>query len=380
MRQLHFLMAGGGTAGHVAPAIAVARELHARGHAVTFLGTRGGLEARLVPEAGFLIEWVQIGGLNRVGLLRKLRTLLQLPLAIGSAWRLMRRLRIAAVFSMGGFVAGPAVAAAILGRVPVAVMEPNATPGFTNRVAARWVKRALLSFEVTARWFPPGRSEVTGRPVKAEFFAIEPRRAAADEPFTVLITGASAGSRTLNRAARECWPLLAASGAHVHLIMQTGAAEFSAMEHAWAEYSKPAALTGEVAAFIRDMPAAFARADVIVCRAGGTVAELAAAGRASILVPFPFAADDHQARNAEAMARAGAGVMVHDAGMTGERLFAELAGLMKDPRRVQAMGAAAKRLARPGATRRAAEILEEIARKNTEEGLTRPPQSRNNTR
>ncbi len=380
MRQLHFLMAGGGTAGHVVPAIAVARELHARGHAVTFLGTRGGLEARLVPEAGFLIEWVQIGGLNRVGLLRTLRTLLQLPIAIGSAWRLMRRLRIAAVFSMGGFVAGPAVAAAILGRVPLAVMEPNATPGFTNRVAARWVRRALLSFEETSRWFPPGRTEVTGRPVKPEFFAIEPRRAAAGEPFTVLITGASAGSRTLNRAARECWPLLAASGARAHLIMQTGPVEHGAMERAWAEFPKPDTLTGEVAAFIADMPAAFARADVIVCRSGGTVAELAAAGRASVLVPFPFAAGDHQARNAEAMVRAGAGVLVEDSAMTGQRLFAELAALMNDPQRAQAMGAAAKRMARPGATRRAAEILEEIARENTEEGLTRPPQSRNNTR
>lgn len=367
MGQLHFLMAGGGTGGHVIPAIAVARELHARGHAVTFLGTRSGIEARLVPEAGFLIEWVQIGGLNSVGLLRKLRTLWELPLAIGRAWRLMRRLRIAAVFSMGGYVAGPAVAAAILGRFPLAVMEPNATPGFTNRVAARWVSRALLSFEETARWFPAGRAEITGRPVRAEFFAAPAKSPGV--PFRVLITGATQGSRTLNRAARESWPLFAASGARVHLVMQTGAAEAEAMSRAWAEFAETAVrpggtLTGEVTAFIADMPLAFAQADLIVCRSGGTVAELAAAGRPGVLVPFPFAADDHQTRNAEAMERAGAAVMVRDSEMTGERLHREVTNFMESPEMVRHMGEAARRMAKPDATRRAADVLESIAEEN----------------
>lgn len=356
---LHFLMAGGGTGGHVMPALAVARELTARGHAVTFLGTRGGMEARLVPAAGFAIEWVQIGGLNAVGLLRRLRSLAQLPLAIGRAWRLMRRLRIAAVFSMGGYVAGPAVAAAILARVPLAVMEPNATPGFTNRVAARWVRKALLSFEETARWFPAGRAEITGRPVRAEFFAVPDK--SPDGVFTVLITGASQGSRTLNRAARESWPLLAASGARVHLIMQTGRAQAEEMAQAWSAFEKPATLTGEVTAFLEDMPAAFALADLVVSRSGGAVAELAAAGKPSLLVPFPFAADDHQTRNAEAMARAGAAVMARDQEMTGQRLFEEIERLRAEPERLWAMSAAARGLARPEATRRAAAILEEIA-------------------
>lgn len=362
MTQLHFLMAGGGTGGHVTPAIAVARELHARGHAVTFLGTRGGLEARLVPEAGFLIEWIQIGGLNSVGLLRKLRTLWQLPLAIGRAWRIMRRLRIAAVFSMGGYVAGPAVAAAVFGGYPLAVMEPNATPGFTNRVVARWVKRALLSFEETARWFPAGRAEITGRPVRAEFFAVPPKEPGL--PFTVLITGASQGSRTLNRAVRESWPLFAASGAHVRLIMQTGPSEAETMAQAWAVFDKPDTLSGEVTAFISDMPRVFAEADLVVCRAGGTVAELAASGRPGILVPFPFAADDHQTRNAEAMQRAGAAVMVRDGEMTGERLHREVTNFMNAPETVRRMGEAARGMAKPDATRRAADILEEIAQEN----------------
>ncbi|MEP7362646.1 MAG: undecaprenyldiphospho-muramoylpentapeptide beta-N-acetylglucosaminyltransferase [Acidobacteriota bacterium] len=377
MSQLHFLMAGGGTGGHVMPAIAVARELHARGHAVTFLGTRTGLEARLVPEAGFLVEWVNIGGLNSVGLLRKLRTLWQLPLAIGRAWRIMRRLRIAAVFSMGGYVAGPAVAAAILGRVPLAVMEPNATPGFTNRVAARWVKRALLSFEETARWFPAGRAEITGRPVRPEFFAVPAKE--PGERFTVLITGASQGSRTLNRAARESWPLFAHSGAPIHLVMQTGPNEAESMAREWAAFDKPGTLTGEVTAFICDMPDAFAQADLIVCRSGGTVAELAAAGRPGVLVPYPFAADDHQARNAEAVQRAGAGVMVRDSEMTGERLHREVTNFMRDPQLARRMGEAARELAKPDATRRAADVLVEIAQENAKEGLTRLPQSRNNT-
>lgn len=362
MRQMHFLMAGGGTGGHVMPAIAVARELHARGHAVTFLGTRGGMEARLAPEAGFRIEWVQIGGLNSVGLARKLKSLWQLPVAIGRAWRLMRKLRIAAVFSMGGYVAGPAVAAAVLGRVPLAVMEPNAAPGFTNRVAGRWAKRALLSFEETARWFPAGRSEVTGRPVRAEFFAVPAKERGA--VFTIFLTGGSQGSRTLNRAARESWPLFAASGARVHVAMQVGKGDAEAMAREWEAFVKPATLTGEVTAFAADMPGEFAAADVVVCRSGGTVAELAAAGRPGILVPFPYATDDHQRRNAEAMARAGAAVMVADAEMTGERLHREATNFLESPELARRMGEAARRMARPEATRRAADVLEEIAKEN----------------
>src|SRR5215472_15068246 len=142
-------MAGGGTGGHVIPAIAVARVLREHGHAATFIGTKRGLEARLVPEAGFPIEWIEIGGLKRLGPIRRARTLIQIPVSVARARAIMRRISPGAVFSMGGYVAGPVVIAAALGRIPIVAMEPNAVPGATNRYAARWVARALLNFAET---------------------------------------------------------------------------------------------------------------------------------------------------------------------------------------------------------------------------------------
>ena len=340
-----FVMAGGGTGGHVMPALAVARELRSRGHAVTFIGTRRGLEAKLVPAAGFPIEWIEIGGLNRVGLRQTLTTLVNLPSSVWQASRMLDRARPAAVFSTGGFVAGPVLLAALWKRLPVVVMEPNAVPGFTHRKLARFVARALLSFPETARWFPASVSEVTGMPVREEFFAIAPKPRSG--PLTVLITGGSQGSRTLNRAAQEAWKLWDKTA--VHLIHQTGAAR-SGIDGELGYESVP---------FLADMPAAFASADIVVCRAGmSTVSELAAAGKPSILVPLPTAADQHQLHNAQAMEKIGAGILVLDAELTGQRLVDEVMRLSQSPDLLNVMGEAARSFAKPDAARRAAEVLE----------------------
>lgn len=345
-----FLLAGGGTGGHVIPLLAVARELRARGREVFFVGTERGIEARLVPEAGFSLELIHIGGLKSVGAARRLKTLWQLPAGIAQCASLIRKRRVAAVFSIGGYAAGPPVAAALLLRVPVVVMEPNAVPGFTNRHIARFVRRALISFEDTARFFPPGRTEVTGLPVRQEFFELPPKP--RGEALGILITGGSQGSRTLNEAARASWPLF--RGARVRIVLQTGRGRH---EELAAEFARTG-LEGEVVPFIKDMPGAFAQADLIVCRAGaGAVAELAAAGKPAVLVPFPFAADQHQLRNAEAFARAGAARLVLDRDMTGPELFRIVQELAAAPDELGRMGAAARKLARPGAARRAADIL-----------------------
>jgi UDP-N-acetylglucosamine--N-acetylmuramyl-(pentapeptide) pyrophosphoryl-undecaprenol N-acetylglucosamine transferase len=207
MKERDFLMAGGGTGGHVIPGLAVAGELRARGHRVSFAGTEFGIEAKLVPAAGFDLRRINIGGLNRVGLRQAIVTLGRLPIATVSSDRCVRS--AAAVFSMGGYVAGPPVLAAILRRVPVVVMEPNAVPGFTNRSISRMVARALVSFPETAAFFPRGRTEVTGLPVREEFFRIQPK---VREPVLhLLITGGSQGSRTLNHAALQSWPLCPSS-------------------------------------------------------------------------------------------------------------------------------------------------------------------------
>ncbi len=255
--------------------------------------------------------------------------------------------------------------AAVLRGVPLVVMEPNAVPGFTNRHIARWVKRALVSFRETERYFPKGRAEVTGRPVREEFFEIA-SQSRRRPTFTVLITGGSQGSRTLNKAARDSWPLFKASlqagGTAVRLIHQTGAAMFAELQSAWME----AGLDGEISVFISDMPAAFEQADLIVCRSGGTVSEVAAAGKPSVMIPFPFAADQHQLRNAEAFERAGACRMFPDQAWSGERMFQVVSELAGNRARLAAMGEAARKLAVPGAARRAADVLEEAAQNKLE--------------
>ena len=350
-----FVMAGGGTGGHVIPGIAVARELTAMGCEVLFVGTERGVESRMVPAAGFRLEKIRVGGIKGLGLLTKLTSL----------WRLLSETmeqvvkfghwEPSAVFSMGGYVAGPPVLAALLRGLPVVVMEPNALPGITNRWIGRFVTRALISFEETARFFPEGRTELTGRPVREEFFALQPK---AEGEFTVLITGGSQGSRTLNEAARQSWPLFRDSGMQVRFIHQTGTPMYESI----AADFKNSGMKGKVTEFITDMPQAFGQADLIVCRSGGTVSELAAAGKPSILIPYPFAADQHQLKNAEAFERAGAARLSLDRDWTGQRFFEGVRDLYNDRGQLRAMGEQARRLARPGAARRAAEILIETAR------------------
>jgi UDP-N-acetylglucosamine--N-acetylmuramyl-(pentapeptide) pyrophosphoryl-undecaprenol N-acetylglucosamine transferase len=346
-----FVITGGGTGGHVMPALAVACELRARGHSVLFIGTRRGLEAKLVPAEGFPIEWIEIGGLMRVGLRTTLITLAELPFSVWAASRILDRARPAAVFSTGGFVAGPVLLAALWKRVPVVLMEPNAIPGFTHRKLARFVARALVSFPETAKWFPAAVTEVTGMPVREEFFAIAPKP--RGDKLTILITGGSQGSRTLNRAAQESWLLWDKTA--VRLIHQTGPSAYRQLETSF----RASGIEGEISSFLADMPAAFASADVVVSRAGmSTVSELAAAGKPSILVPLPTAADQHQLRNAEAMEHIGACRMVLDAEFSGQRLVKEVSSLAQSSDLIHVMGEAARSFAKPGAARRAAEVLE----------------------
>ncbi len=352
------LMAGGGTGGHVIPLIAVARELEKRGHELLFAGTATGLESRLVPAAGYRLEYIEIGGLKRVGIARTLRTMWQLPVSTAKMFGRLGRLRPGAVFSLGGYAAGPVMIAAAARRIPMALMEPNAIPGMTNRWMGRVVGRALVNFEETARWFPPGKAVVTGLPVRPEFFELTPKP--HGETLTVLITGGSRGSRTLNSAVRESWPLFREADFKVRLIHQTGAEAHAQIA---AEFAS-AGIEGEVVPFINDMPAAFANADIVVSRSGaGAVAELAAAGKPSILVPFPFAADDHQTKNAEVLVRGGAARLVADREMNGRRFFEEVTALARQPGTLESMGAAARKFARPGAAARAADILEELAKR-----------------
>jgi UDP-N-acetylglucosamine--N-acetylmuramyl-(pentapeptide) pyrophosphoryl-undecaprenol N-acetylglucosamine transferase len=358
---LRFCMAGGGTGGHVIPALAVARELRVRGHDVYFVGTERGVENKLVPAEKFPMDYVQLGGLKNVSVMTRVASLLGLIRSTRLQLRRFHEKPPDAIFSMGGYVAGPPVLAGIFLGIPVVVMEPNAVPGFTNRWIARWVARALITFEETAKFFPEGRTEITGLPVREEFFKL--RNRTPDDKFTVLVTGGSQGSRTLNNAARKSWGLFKEAGMKVRLIQQTGTAMFEEMKVKW----QRAGLDGEISPFIADMPAAFAQADLVVCRSGaGAVAELAAAGKPSVMIPFPFAADQHQLKNAQAFERAGAGRMALDDEWNGERMFNVILEFIRDRDPLAAMGEAARKLAKPGAAKRAADVLEDAAQNKLE--------------
>jgi UDP-N-acetylglucosamine--N-acetylmuramyl-(pentapeptide) pyrophosphoryl-undecaprenol N-acetylglucosamine transferase len=370
-----FIMAGGGSGGHVIPALAVARELRADGHACVFVGLRRGMEAKLVPAEGFPIEWIETGALKRVGWKQTMATLAGLPASVWQAARILDRVRPQAIFSMGGFVAGPVLLAALWRGIPVAMMEPNAVPGFTHRHLGRYAARVLVSFEETARWFPKGRTEITGLPVREEFFAVPPKP--PGQPLTILITGGSQGSRRLNLAVEESWRLWQSGS--VRLLHQTGAGMYQEISTRFRDIG----IAGEVHPFVSDMPAAFAEADIVVSRSGmGAVSELAAAGKPSILVPFPGASDDHQLHNASAMQKAGAARLVPDAEMNGPRLVKEISELAADPETLARMSASARAFTKPGAARRAAVILEELAQANPASvklGIDRRSESRNNT-
>lgn len=356
--KLLFLMAGGGTGGHVIPLLAVAKELRARGHEAFFVGTERGAEARLVPQAGFPLEFIRIGGLQGVSVRRKLSGMASLVSGIVRQVRQMGARRPDAIFSLGGYVAGPPVLAGLMRRIPVVVMEPNAVPGLTNRWIARFVRFALVSYPQTRGFFPSGRTEVTGLPVREEFFELPARP--EGQPFTVLITGGSQGSRTLNEAAKAAWGKLRSLGDGVYLIHQAGAAHCETLAEKW----KSAGVPGEMSAFIPDMPGAFARADLVICRSGaGAVSELAAAGKPSVLIPFPYAADDHQLRNAEQFRDAGAALLFTDREWTGEKMFEVIRELSGEKDRLRKMSDAARTLSHQGAAGRAADILEGVARK-----------------
>lgn len=361
-RTTTFVIAAGGTGGHVLPGLAVARELESRGFGALFVGTSRGMEGRLVPAAGFELRLMNVGPLNAVSLARRLRTALTLPWAVVSAVRLLRTVRPPAVLSLGGYASGPLVAAAGLLGVPIVAMEPNAYPGLANRLASRFVQQAFVGFEAATKHFPQGCTQVAGVPVQQEFFDI-PRKAHAGPP-TILVTGGSQGAGRLNQAAVEAARIWAREGfpGGLSIVHQTGLDEYTRVDAEYVRLGDSSEIELRAFPFIEDMPKAFSQADFVVCRAGAsTLAELAAAGKASILIPYPHAADDHQRHNAEAMVSAGASRLVADDEWTGERMAREIGTILGATGRLEAMEDAALRLARPGAAQAVADQLESLA-------------------
>jgi len=350
------VLAGGGTGGHVIPAIAIAQELKRRlGAEVLFVGTPRGLEGRLVPAAGFPIEFVQVGALNRVNLATRLKTAMDLPRAILAAGKILSQFQADVVIGVGGYASGPAMMAAIFKHVPRLAFEPNFVPGFANRVVARFVSAAAVHFEETGEYFR--HPVVTGVPVRPAFFTL-PRKVYRPESPTLLVFGGSQGARAINQAMIRALPELVRRFARLQVIHQTGERDYNEVQAAYRQIS----LAAEVDKFIDDMPGFFARADLVLCRSGAsTVAEIAAAAKPAIFVPFPRAADDHQRRNAEALERVGAAVVLEETRLDEVWLVDTICTLLEDPGRLQKMSQAARSLAHPDAAKDIAELAAKVA-------------------
>lgn len=353
---MRIIIAGGGTGGHVIPALAIAQQLKKQfGAEILFIGTARGIETRLVPQAGFPLELIQVGALKNVSLLTRAKTMFDLPRAIAASSRMLSQFDPEVVIGVGGYASGPAMVAAIRRRLPTLAFEPNVVPGFANRMIARWVSAAAVHFEETCQYFPHCR--VTGVPVREAFFSIPPKIAGAP---TLLVFGGSQGARAINQAMTTTESLagLRAKVPGIHIIHQTGQRDH---DNVLAAYQQ-SGISYEVHKFIDDMPSTFARANLLVCRSGAsTVAEIAAAGKPAIFVPFPAAADDHQNVNARALERSGAAVVVEESKLDAAYLVDSIAALIGDAARLRSMSQAAKSLAHPKAVEEIAEMVRELA-------------------
>jgi UDP-N-acetylglucosamine--N-acetylmuramyl-(pentapeptide) pyrophosphoryl-undecaprenol N-acetylglucosamine transferase len=360
---LKLLIAGGGTGGHVFPAIAIAKEWLSRGkdRDVVLVGTQRGLEMKLVPQAGLPLETLRVAGLKGKGGATLVKNLAMLGPGLLDAVRVLRKHRPVAAFGVGGYAAGPMMLATWMNGVPNMIFEPNAEPGFTNRVLARVSTKIAAGYERSARALG-SKAIVTGCPVREEFLSIAPR--VLQKPYRLLVTGGSQGALAINRTFVDAMDRLAARKDEITIVHQTGERDYDAVRTAYARREYAAA---EIVPFLTNMAERFAWADIIVCRAGAiTASELAAAGRAAIFIPFGAATDSHQLRNAQEMASAGAGRVIPEPELTADRLCAEIFSLLDQPDEIARMSGAARTLARPDAAREIVNLIEAIARQRAQ--------------
>jgi UDP-N-acetylglucosamine--N-acetylmuramyl-(pentapeptide) pyrophosphoryl-undecaprenol N-acetylglucosamine transferase len=352
---LAVVIAGGGTGGHLYPGLAVAEELQRQvpGAIVTFAGTARGLEARVVPQMGLILDVIRSAGLKGKGLSSRMRGVALLAPGFWDAWRILSRRRPHVVVGVGGYSSGPVVFVAALRGIPTLVLEQNAVPGLTNRLLSRVVRSAALTYEEALPYFR-GRGFVAGNPVRAEFFVTSARTApSADDGRDarrrrVLILGGSQGAHAINLAMVAAAPELVRQHAGLQLVHQTGDRDISRVRTAYAE----SGVQARAAPFLDHVADEMREADLVVCRAGATtLAELAAVGRAAVLVPFPAATDDHQRKNARVLAGAGAAALVEQQDLSSGRLAQVVGGLLADEERLGTMAAAMSRFARPDAAR-----------------------------
>jgi UDP-N-acetylglucosamine--N-acetylmuramyl-(pentapeptide) pyrophosphoryl-undecaprenol N-acetylglucosamine transferase len=355
--MMKVIIAGGGTGGHLFPGIAVAEELVARGHEVRFVGTEKGIEARAVPKAGYALDLIDIAGIKAKGFKATLSGLFRVPRAMSQSRAILKREAPDVVVGVGGYASGPMVLAAALNGKPTAILEQNSVPGFTNKTLGRFVKQIFGAFKTAEKSFSKKKYRLVGNPVRKP--VREVLAGAQGEGEGVLVVGGSQGAHAVNELVFEAMKLLTAVGQSPRLVHQTGEKDREDFARRYAE----AGISADVRAFIDDMGAAYRGAAVVVARAGAsTLAELTMIGKPAILIPFPFAADDHQTVNARELADAGAAYLLPQASTSPTELAEAMRGLLEDRDTRRAMSAASRALGRPQAHVEIADAIEALAR------------------
>jgi len=354
---LRVIIAGGGTGGHLFPGLAVAETLAGRVRCqVVFVGSTRGIETRVVPEHGYRLRTLPVRALRGQGALGFVASVSRLPASVASAWGIVGAVRPDLLIGVGGYASGPAVLAAWGRRIPTVLLEQNAHPGLTNRTLGRFADRICVAFPESARYFPRRRTIETGNPVRAPRGAA---RSAGGGRFSILLFGGSAGARRLNEIGVEAMARVARSGSPPRILHQTGESDVDSVRRRYAERD----IEADVRPFIDDMGAAYAAADLVICRAGATtLAELTTLGKPAILVPYPHAVDDHQRKNAQSLVARGAALMILDRELSADNLSRAVEELRAEPRRLAAMAEAARALGRPDAAERVVEVCLELVR------------------
>jgi UDP-N-acetylglucosamine--N-acetylmuramyl-(pentapeptide) pyrophosphoryl-undecaprenol N-acetylglucosamine transferase len=356
---MNVIIAGGGTGGHLFPGIAVAREIQRRhpGSKILFVGAEQGIETRIVPKEGFELRTLPVGGIKGLGVTRQVRNLIGMASGFFKARSILQEFKPDVVIGVGGYASFPMLSAATVGRYPRVIMEQNAVPGLANRVLGRWTDFAAVTDARTQSYFG-SRAVVTGNPIRPEFKTIPPKVHTA--PFTILIFGGSQGAQSINRAVIEALDSLADLRDRLRFVHQTGERQLEDVKNGYSSKG----FQSDVRAFFNNFYEQYAAADLIISRSGATtVAEVKAAGRAAILVPFPFATDDHQTKNARAMADEKAAVLISNSDLSGKRLAEAIRELIADPKRLKEIETSAKRIAILDAESRIADLVETAVRR-----------------
>jgi UDP-N-acetylglucosamine--N-acetylmuramyl-(pentapeptide) pyrophosphoryl-undecaprenol N-acetylglucosamine transferase len=354
VKNVNVIIAGGGTGGHLFPGIAIAEEFlrRNRGDRILFVGTNRGIEKRVLGNLGFLLQTIDVEGIKGKGWMKSLAAVLLIPMSLIQSFRIIRGFSPELVIGVGGYASGPVVLAACLMGIRTAIAEQNALPGLTNRILGKMVDRVFVSFAQTGRWFHSRKVMVSGNPIRQGFAAEMKQPKEPNRPFTLLVFGGSQGAHAINRSMLEALDDLEPLRDRMRILHQTGSKDRDAVANTY----RTKGATAEVLPFITDMAAAYQTADLLVCRAGATsIAEITAAGKAAILIPFPAAVEDHQTKNAEVLVQAGAAEMIHEKELTGARLAATIRRYYESPELLREMET---RSAGLGNIRAAADIVD----------------------